>query len=94
MSSALHVLLQTLYPSHLVCRKPWAGRDFHVLQSPPDQKQTSPANNKAVFPPTNLSTSLIMEIDMLLKSKFTLKYNERQICLIEYLKNQMKPGFS
>ena len=35
-----------------------------------------------------------MEIDMLLKSKFTLKYNERQICLIEYLKNQMKPGLN
>lgn len=33
-----------------------------------------------------------MEIDMLLQSKFTSKYNERQICLINYLKSQMKPG--
>jgi hypothetical protein len=33
-----------------------------------------------------------MEIDMLLQSKFSTKYNERQICLINYLKNQMKPG--
>ena len=31
-----------------------------------------------------------MEIDMLLQSKFSTKYNERQICLINYLKNQMK----
>ena len=29
---------------------------------------------------------------MLLQSKFTTKYNENQICLIDYLKNQMKPG--
>ena len=29
---------------------------------------------------------------MLLQSKFLTKYNERQICLINYLKNQMKPG--
>jgi hypothetical protein len=33
-----------------------------------------------------------MEIDMLLQSKFTTKYNERQICLIEYLKSHMKSG--
>ena len=36
--------------------------------------------------------SVLMEIDMLLQSKFSTKYNERQICLINYLKNQMKPG--
>ncbi|ABD42157.1 hypothetical protein Mhun_2457 [Methanospirillum hungatei JF-1] len=29
---------------------------------------------------------------MLLQSKFPIKYNERQICLINYLKCQMKPG--
>ncbi|MGV8108113.1 DUF7123 family protein [Methanospirillum sp.] len=36
--------------------------------------------------------SVLMEIDMLLQSKFATTYNENQICLIDYLKNQMKPG--
>lgn len=30
--------------------------------------------------------------DMLLTSRFSRKYNERQICLINYLKSQLKPG--
>lgn len=33
-----------------------------------------------------------MEIDMLLQSKFDTTYNERQICLMNYLKNTVKPG--
>ena len=43
------------------------------------------------FPPTKKQRKFLV-IDMLLTNRFSRKYNERQICLINYLKSQLKPG--
>jgi hypothetical protein len=51
-----------------------------------------PADPAAGFPPFHGSTKVLMEIDMLVQNELPKKYNERQICLIQYLKSQMKPG--
>jgi len=88
MSSAL------LYPTHPEKETPPVRRGFHVLRfSPPDQNELHPVYNRPVFLLQIFQHStVLMEIDMLLQSKFTTTYNENQICLIDYLKNQMKPG--
>ena len=53
-----------------------------------------PAYTKAGFPPPCFQQKVRMEIDMLLPSEYPTKYNERQICLINYLKSQIKPGLN
>jgi hypothetical protein len=88
MSSAL------LYPTHPVKGTPPVRREFHVLRLfPPDQNELHPVYTRPDFLLQFIQqNSVLMEIDMLLQSKFTTTYNENQICLIDYLKTQMKPG--
>lgn len=45
--------------------------------------------NKAGYPPTSNN---VVKWETMILTKFSNNYNERQICLIDYLKSQMKPG--
>ena len=92
VSSVQHVLCSVVYNSSRKGNSPGQERVScpPILSSWPER--TSPGRYKGRISSYNVRTQLIMEIDMLLQSKFTTKYNENQICLIDYLKNQMKPG--
>ena len=94
VSSVQHVLLQLLDPTHPEKETPPVRREFHVLRfSSPDQNELHPVYKRPDFLLQFIQQkSVLMEIDMLLQSKFTTKYNENKICLIDYLKSQLKPG--
>jgi len=83
-----------LYTTHPEKETLPVRRGFHVLRfSLPDQNELHPVYNRPVFLLQIFQhITVLMEIGMLLQSKFTTKYNENQICLIDYLKSQLKPG--
>jgi len=83
-----------LYPTHPQKETPPVRREFHVLRfSSPDLNKLHPVYTRPDFLLQFIQQNLVlMEIDMLFQSKFATTYNENQICLIDYLKNQMKPG--